>query len=254
MNRPPLGRLLHRRTKALAFYLTAVYVAHLEARPGHAFENKRGNVTGEGSAWARLAGFTTSANEAAWRESVRRALRQLSAAELVFIPSEHGDRLFERWKLLSDDGSNRSYTVPGEKAKEVLALPASFFYNGWHLVLEPAEIAVLLALLDSGRDERGAAGSGAVSVELSRRARLNHYGISDEVYPCVRELHEYGIVQSLEKGAGKESSAGLIPQPFSLPDLQIICSQDAFEAVHGALERALRADRRRLERRGNSRL
>src|SRR5512133_1782696 len=37
--RPPLTRLVYRQSNALSLYMTAIYVAHLEAKAGKAFNN-----------------------------------------------------------------------------------------------------------------------------------------------------------------------------------------------------------------------
>ena len=77
-----------------------------------------------------------------------RALDILHKARLVDLRHSGTHKDYEHWVLLRDDATERPYTVPGPTQRSVLRLPVSFFYHGWHLVLEPAEIAVLLALID----------------------------------------------------------------------------------------------------------
>jgi hypothetical protein len=150
--RPPLTRLVHRESNALALYLTAIFLAHLETAPGHGFINGRHN-TGDGDkSWMVLSGLwspTDRADRANQRARVRRALDELLAARLVAVTrSRGGRRKYEGWSLLKEDGSEQPYQRPSDRRPGALVLPAEFFLNGWHLVLTPGEIAMLFAIMN----------------------------------------------------------------------------------------------------------
>jgi hypothetical protein len=115
--RPPLTRLVHRQSNALSLYLTAVYMAHLEAKPGQTFENSRHNTRSTQEAnrsWCLLAGLSAPRDIRSRRARVRRALDELVAAGLVNIRSPSTRHRYERWALLSDDGSESPYRVPSD--------------------------------------------------------------------------------------------------------------------------------------------
>lgn len=199
--RPPVTRLVHRKSNALPLLLTGIYVAHLEGTPGQAFSNGHRNATRMTGAesWATLAGLHTSGKSGPRNRRVRvtRALAQLEAAGLVETGRERLRDRFEFFRLNREDGSQRQYTIPGANAPDTVHLPASFFLNGWHLALEPAEIAVLLAIIDLGqriragpRRDREESG-----VALPRSVRWGTYGISGEVYEAVHELAEFRVIE-----------------------------------------------------------
>jgi hypothetical protein len=199
--RPPVTRLVHRKSNALPLLLTAIYVAHLEGTPGQAFSNGHRNATrmpGTES-WATLAGLHASGRSGPRNRRVRitRALAQLEAAGLVETGREHQRDRFEFFGLNREDGSQRQYAIPGADAPDTVYLPAAFFLNGWHLALEPTEIAVLLAIIDHGqrlgtgrRPDREQSG-----VALPMSVRWQTYGISSEVYEAVHELAEFSVIE-----------------------------------------------------------
>jgi hypothetical protein len=198
-SRPPLTRLVNRRSNALALLMTAVYVAHLEVGPGAMFGSDRRNATKVGNLvpWSALAGMNAPRDGRARRVRVTRAIDELVVAKLASLgPVGSRDR-YDRWQLLSDSGSEQPYKVPGETAPKCVRLPASFFLRGWHLVLEPTEVAVLLAVMDmTGRiDFRGRRQSDGVGVALPRSVRRDLYGISGETYTHVHELAEFGLLE-----------------------------------------------------------
>ena len=199
--RPPVTRLVHRKSNALPLLLTAIYAAHLEGTPRQAFSNGHRNatkMTGTES-WATLAGLHASGKSGPRNRRVRitRALAQLEAVGLVETGREHQRDRFEFFRLNREDGNQRRYTIPGANAPGTVRLPASFFLNGWHLALEPTEIAVLLAIIDLGqrlrtgpRQDREQSG-----VALPRSVRRETYGISSEVYEAVHELAEFSVIE-----------------------------------------------------------
>jgi hypothetical protein len=199
--RPPVTRLVHRKSNALPLLLTAIYVAHLEGTPGQAFSNGHRNATKMTSteSWATLAGLHASGKSEPRNRRVRvtRALAQLEAVGLIETGRERQRDRFEFFRLNREDGSQRQYTIPGADAPDTVHLPAAFFLNGWHLALEPTEIAVLLAIIDLGqrlgtgpRADRQQSG-----VALPRSVRRQTYGISGEVYEAVHELAEFRVIE-----------------------------------------------------------
>ena len=200
--RPPVTRLVHRKGNALPLLLTAIYVAHLEGTPRQAFSNAHRNVTkleGGAESWATLAGLYASGRSGPRNRRVRvtRALAQLEAAGLVETGRERQRDRFEFFRLNREDGSQRQYTIPGADAPDTVHLPAAFFLNGWHLALEPTEIAVLLAIIDLGQrlhtGRRPDPEQSGVALPIS--VRWGTYGISGEVYEAVHELAEFSVIE-----------------------------------------------------------
>ncbi len=72
------------------------------------------------------------------------------------------------------------------------ALPHDFFANGWHLVLSPAEIAVLLMVRHAERPFPASAEEPGVALPRSKRWAV--YGISGEAYEAIHELEEFGLL------------------------------------------------------------
>lgn len=195
--RPPLTRLTHRHSNALSLYLTAVYVAHLEAKPGSTFTNTRRNALGtkERRAWIVLSGLSAAPTKAAKRARMRRALDELAIADLAALDRSGRQKRYEKWSLLSDTGTDAPYRVPSERDPDALAVPASFFYNGWHLALSPGEIAMLLAIMHRNWQRGGTLEpEGRQWVSLPEPVRQKIYGISDELYLHAQQLIEFGLI------------------------------------------------------------
>jgi hypothetical protein len=127
---------------------------------------------------------------------MRRALDELVAAGLVSIGQPGVLARYESWSLLGDDGSESGYRVPSERESDAIQLPASFFFHGWHLVLDPGEIAMLLAIMDMAR-RVGAPTEPDTQrwVALSRTVRRDYYGLSGEIYLQAQQLREFGLVE-----------------------------------------------------------
>ena len=106
-----------------------------------------------------------------------RALQELARHGLVERGRPRTLHRFEGFKLLSDSGDGTAYTVPGDSRRAALYLPPTFFLNGWHLVLEPREIATWLMLYElasyhTGRAKTVSASSrGSAGVGTGSRAR-----------------------------------------------------------------------------------
>lgn len=188
--RPPMTRLV-RSSRALKLELTVVLAATCSAPPGGAFSNNR-PLTHRDHGWAALTA-DRSASPRERRRHLQRALSELDRWNLVQLgkPSSHGR--YDRFEFRTEDGSDTTYTVPGERSN-VVELPAGLFLNGWHLVLTPAEIATWIMYwvraqrseLKEEHDEKG-----LFAVET---LRWSVYGITDEVYEAHNELEEFGLL------------------------------------------------------------
>jgi len=263
-SRPPLTRLVNRPTNALALYLSAVYMAHLEAQPGHAFTNRRHNTVNkrDGSkAWNLLAGMWTTAGPAGRRARMRRAVKDLSSAGLVAFKQPEGRPQYEGWTLLQEDGSEARYRRPSEQEPGAVVLPAAFFLRGWHLVLTPGEIALLLAIENMHRLFGGSPEPDQRRwIALPQSVRRGYYGISGEIYLHAQQLREFGLVEFRDpmpnRRRGKIPAKDLVPPPageaddgaqraqrrprrplpywFS-PPLPTVFNDDAFTVVHNTL-------------------
>ena len=263
--RPPLTRLVHRQSNALSLYLTAIYVAHLEAKPGRAFNNRRHNtMTKEdgGRPWSLLAGLSAPRDIRSRRARMRRALDELVAAGLVNIRPPGVRYRYEDWLLLKEDGSESGYRVPSERESDAIQLPATFFLKGWHLVLTPGEIAMLLAIMDMARSVgRLSEPDTQQWVALPQSIRRDLYGLTGEIYLHAQQLREFGLVSFHDpmpaRRRGKISTRRMPPPPpaddntaggeqkehtppspvpylFSAPDPAIF-DQDAFTVVQTTL-------------------
>ena len=101
--------------------------------------------------WAVLCG-RWAPNIRARRARITRDLDELVDAELVSIKTKGAQGRYEHFTLLSDDGTGSPYRPPkGYVDPGLLSLPVTFFTQGWHLVLTPAEISVLLMVQDAAR-------------------------------------------------------------------------------------------------------
>lgn len=198
-SRPPLTRLVHRDSNSLALYLAAIYMAHLEGAPGKVAKNGHRSIFKEGlrASWADLAGVGGPSTERARRSRLRRALDGLELAGLVSMDNKGTLGRYERWQLLNDDGSGARYKMPGATAERIVPLPSAFFRNGWHLVLTPPEIAMLISIMEfaphldvvaDGKDQ------GLPGVSFPETVKWGRYGISGEVYEAAHMLHEFDLV------------------------------------------------------------
>src|SRR6266487_4653607 len=193
--RPPCAKLLMRRTHALASYLTMIYVAHAEAadgNPGRANRHANATRVNNQDSWAVLCG-RWAPNIRARRARITRDLEELLAAELVGVKTKGAQGRYECFGLLSDDGTGRPYQLPRSTSDAAtLGLPAAFFAQGWHLVLTPAEIGVLLIVRHAVRTQSGS--TDVPGAPITRMKRWQVYGISGEAYSAIHELQEFGLL------------------------------------------------------------
>lgn len=244
--RPPLTKLVHRDSHALAFFLSALFVAHGQARHGRAFQNEWSiNVRQGGKPhWAALGGLSDPGLATrARRARVTRALDELAKADLVEFGSGQGK--YEGFSLRTEDGDGRRYWLPGERDGNILLLPASFFTQAWHLVLKPREIVMLLAVLEHHRRLRSRGST--VPVALPMLVRDTEYGISGEVYGSIHELEEFGLIEihdpmpnrrrgKIRKrdavvGEGADPESSFEPLPYQLLPLPDQLNREALSTV-----------------------
>jgi hypothetical protein len=191
--RPPMTRLVWREGWGLPLYLTAVFEAHCATQAGRRIDDRERPLAAGPrepwkDPWSRLLGDLASSRNR--RVHVTRALHELARHGLVELGRPRTLHRFEGFKLLSDSWDETAYTVPGD-TRRALYLPPTFFLYGWHLVLEPREIATWLMLYElatyyTARQD----GVGVVEGE-----RWGWYGVTSETYEAHHELAEFGLLQ-----------------------------------------------------------
>ncbi|WP_156685620.1 hypothetical protein [Mycobacterium sp. Marseille-P9652] len=194
--RPPNTRLINRPGNAQQAYLTGIYVAHQEFESGDLVENRHHNVVRDG--WADLCGLRTRGVDT--RElnlRVTRALKTLDRLGLVTVADAGSPRRYHGFRLNSDDGFRRPYSVPGASTTNTVVLPAGFFRAGWHLVLTPEEMATLLVIMEHTRRlRRGRRKSEPEDgIAIPDKLKWSYYGLAHEAYGSVHELCEFGLIE-----------------------------------------------------------
>jgi hypothetical protein len=254
-SRPPCMQLIRRAGNALPLYLTALYLAHLDARPGGRGPRNRRNMSGgiADPAWATLCGMGFGVLRAR-AARVNRALRMLRAARLVALPGTDENPAFEGWVMLKEDGREENYTVPGARTEAVIPLSAGFFRSGWHLVLKPKEIALLLAITDESRRRHRPQPNSTPGIALPQSVRWSTYGISPEVYEAAHELQEFGLVTIHDTMPGRrrgklprplqsQSDSAMEPVPYRFTLPQKVFDRHAYDVVTESLARYPRPPR-----------
>jgi len=192
ITRPPLSRLLMTTSHALPTYLSMVFVHNAEqgSSPREPRLNALRTANGPES-WAVLCGRWVSGQRAR-RVRFMRDLDTLSGADLVALGGDSRRTLYEPFELLADDPSDLKYRPPGREEGS-LPLPADLFLKGWHLVLTPAELAMLIVIRHAWRKHGRTTNADGVGIATS--TRWNTYGISDEAYSTAHELAEFGLIE-----------------------------------------------------------
>jgi hypothetical protein len=227
--RPPATQLVHRPSRALALYLTGVFEAHCTTPAGTVHDNSR-RLTAAPDGWAVLVGdkLSTPRNR---RVHLARALDELCRKSLVQLPPSRSSQRYDRFQLLMDDGrGEQRYQVPGSTGG-VMDVPPAFFLNGWHLVLEPREIATWLMLYEMSRYHRGR-GRAKEGVGIVEAQRWGFYGVTSEVYAAHRELSEFGLVTTHDSVAGRRMGRvdpATLDEPQDLVTYQFSLNPRAFE-------------------------
>ncbi|SDT74261.1 hypothetical protein [Actinoplanes derwentensis] len=250
----PAAALAPMKGWALHLYLIAIFEAQARLTPAFAVNNDRPLLYGtrQAAAWVDLLPTITDTvpRSAGMRRQLVRALALLHREHLVGLRSRIGARgRYERFELRHEDGESWSpvYTIPrgdSTSASEplwirppgpvagrtaVVALPATFFLNGWAHVLSAAEITTYLMLCDlEARYPQARAGG----VYLTDPQREAWYGIHRDVYATHRQLSAFGLIERLDdpdrrpdgtitRGAGQQMRQPYrfrtLPQGFSQP-------------------------------------
>lgn len=210
--RPPLTKLIAAAgSRALPVYASLLYVAQLQTDAGTtAFDNDYPNAptSGVGVCWTELTGVHHGNDGRSHREGARRRRRALTTAldslvdhGLVDLAQPGGRGMYNKFRVLMEDGTQRPYTAAGESSTNVIRLPAAFFFNGWHLVLTPAEVATLLIILDRTHRFRNSARDGTprtAGVDLRSAVRSEEYGLSGEGYYSVHMLDTLGLIDLID--------------------------------------------------------
>jgi hypothetical protein len=207
------------------------------------------------ASWATLAGLYAGSLRVR-RVRVTRSLQELADAGLVELGQNRERERFEVFGLNREDGTQKPYKLPGEAAPKLVHLPASFFLNAWHLVLESTEIAVLLAIIElthrTGPSTRHEDHDG---IALPERVRWSTFGLSGEVYEAVHELDEFGLIklydpmpgrrrgkfippthEQLQEAGQNEESLKPVPYRFIYQSNAQRYDRSAFDVVTGALK------------------
>jgi hypothetical protein len=173
-------------------YLSAVFEATCAAAAGRAPQDReRHLVTGRSGPWTDPWSTLLGDPDRQRNRRVRltRALAELDRQGLVALGPRRTHDRYGAFRLLSDDDEKVGYTVPGDSVAAMSILP-QFFLQGWHLVLEPREIAVWLML----HDLKWRLGRRVDWVGVPNRIRRSYYGVTDEIYEAHYELTEFGLI------------------------------------------------------------
>lgn len=200
---PPLARLLKSQGVAMQFHLTALFVAHCQAKPGRTWNNTI-PLNRDGSSelsWLDLMSVPTTPKAIATQSSTtytrnklrqfRSALKLLADEDLMDMRKSGRGRSYADFSLLSEDASSSGaggveYRVPQE-GEVPLGLPIEFFLQGWTHVLTKSEIAAYLMWRQLG------AASSYVMASWQERAGL--FGFSREVYDTHQALEAFGLIR-----------------------------------------------------------
>ncbi|MBY4403094.1 hypothetical protein HQO26_17415 [Rhodococcus fascians] len=206
--RPPATRLINRKNSALRLLMSAIYVAHLEAEPGKVYTNKRPNVFAEQefAPWWKLCGQHVAASVGRTNRehgrALNRALSLLRDLEIVEAGPGTVAGRYKNWILKSEDRSGHRYRVPAERrSQETVRVPREFFARGWHLVLEPGEIATFLAIIELTQrlTVKTRSSSKDVGVALGEKVRWEQYGLSEDTYlEAIHALEEFGLIDVVD--------------------------------------------------------
>lgn len=118
--------------------------------------------------------------------------------------------------------------VPSERpGPATIRVPRVFFERGWHLVLEPGELATFLAVVELTQRLAGKARTSSkdLGVALGQTVRWERYGLSEDTYlEAIHALDEFGLIDVVDpmpnRRRGKISSSRKIT-PIGESDAQI---------------------------------
>jgi hypothetical protein len=250
--RRPLARLVGLKGVGLNTYLSMLYVLQAEGvevdRHPLALKKYTGDVP-----WALLCG-RHGGTARGRHERMRRDLTALETAGVAVRDSSvrQGD---PNISFMLEDGSREKYRLPGSSVPPAaLMLPVSLFLNGWHLVLTPQELIMLLTVYDAytrtGLDRPGWAEDG---VPLTQHTRWERYGVSGETYSAIHELAEFGLITihdpmttrlkgkftpptPAERAEYEDNGYAFSPEPYQLRPVDGAFDRQAVYAVSRCLD------------------
>ncbi len=190
--RKPLARLVGLKGHGLSTYLSMIYTLHAEGvmadRHPLAAKVYAGDVP-----WSTLCGRQGGTPRARYA----RMQRDVDALETAHVVRRRaGTRQGEpNLNFLSDTGTGDAYELPAALDPNVIPLPATYFRNGWHLVLTQQEQLMLLTVHDAyARMRYDRLGWEEDGVPLTQHQRWSLYGVSGETYETIHELEEFGLI------------------------------------------------------------
>jgi hypothetical protein len=239
--RPAMTQLVHRRTDALAFYLTALWDAQTSTQPGDAY-TAAWPLYDAAVGWDRMFGWRhLDMPKRDKQVRLQRILLELAARDLVGLASTRTPGRYENFTLLTDGRGVKRYRVPKHDA--TITVPAELVTNGWHLVLTPPEIVVMLMLLAAAQRYR-TAHHGPDGVGVAPRIRREVYGVTPEVYEAHNELWEFGLIERVDSVPGRRRGRVAPPGPGEEPLVTFgfrikpdVFTKPAYDIVHIALSR-----------------
>ncbi|GGV19261.1 hypothetical protein GCM10010182_46230 [Actinomadura cremea] len=203
--RPPAMRLL-RKGQALRFYLIALCAAQMRTRTGRPRNDLPLRAGGDDVGWIdllalpvedQMAGKHAATKSEKKQRQVIDALKALSDQDnkLVHLPNR-GKRTgkYENFQLLDEGGVRAAgevppYTVP-RKNEITFALPPGLFSSGWIHLLESAELAFLMMIMEVTRL------TSQEWVSIPSETRLLHYGIGRDSHDAYKTLHAFGLLDA----------------------------------------------------------
>jgi hypothetical protein len=190
--RKPLARLVGLKGKGLSTYLSMVYALHAEGVTTDRHPLAAGVYAGD-VPWSTLCGRQGGSP----RARHARMQRDVNALVTARVARRRTDARQGEPGLsfLSDTGSGDAYELPEALDPNVIPLPASYFLNGWHLVLTQQEQLMLLTVYDAyARMMYDRFDWMENGVALTQHQRWSLYGVSGETYGTIHELEEFGLI------------------------------------------------------------
>jgi hypothetical protein len=190
--------------------------------------------------WDRLTGLRGLGIPVRNRQiRLHRVLTQLERHDLVQLPG--GPRRYSDFKLLTDDRGHKRYRVPAHEP--VIEIPTALITNGWHLVLDPPEIAFLL-MLHAHAHILPTAHHGPNGVGIAPSTRWEVYGVTPEVYEVHNELWEFGLIDRIDSVRARTRGRVTPPAPGEDPLVTYgfklkhdAFDKPAYDVVHTTLSR-----------------
>jgi len=208
--RPPSTRLIYPRGVAQPLYLTMIFVAQCERRPGQTASTGRPmtdrNPTQHSSLpWSdlvmvpagRRSGKSYHRVEENRVRQLEEALKLLASDEIRLVDLPHRGEargMLRDFVPLVESGllgraSRPAYTVPTAD-DEVFSVPANFFLNGWHSALTPSELAMLFAIWASSPHDAASTSY----VWLEGETRIRRFGLSPAAYGTQAFLSDLDVL------------------------------------------------------------